>query len=619
MEPDTKASRFSRTEGRTNGALVAAVRERISDAVEILGDYDAACAALLLLQWAEGELPLGDLRLSRVEQVDDSVCRVCFQTTTILRLSCGDGMCRPCWADYAASQLRSAQSWRKARCACRSCFIPWKTIWCGDDGFLAENLLVQDFVLCQKGKMCPTPDCSGCYIPDVGSESEEFGASFSVSCPDCHSLWCFACQVEDHSPVSCEMASTWLKTARVVQDTLAQAAAPNPAAEPRTVSTDLNVALVANEIRENSFAPCPSCSVTIEKNSGCMHMTCSSCGFKFCWICFGSLLSHSNSSCIVTAKTLRDRALRIDALRGFEDFHLVQSLDSILTPEVAEQKEDLQKRLTLIQSALPSLTLDDVQLLLTILHVWRSHMESRPRPKFSRDPYIQRSLAQQYNVIRSARTLLAWAAVRDFYGCGSDSQNEIFVNFLNNLTNFVELAQNAYERLQFGSDGLFACLKNWANIEFRQTDAAHFQVLCSSRDGSGRVCSHCDDFESSFVHMHALHRRVCDVKPHWKCPRCTLYNEQSVLQCTSCDWSKDMAICACGLPMPLRVFQHHLENECELRHVYECDCGARVALSERAYHERTCEMLEALQMSLSGDGTMSMFDVMDTGTKLYGY
>ncbi|OMJ76420.1 hypothetical protein SteCoe_24204 [Stentor coeruleus] len=45
---------------------------------------------------------------------------------------------------------------------------------------------------------------------------------------------------------------------------------------------------------------CPKCDSPIEKNGGCLHMTCTNCTYEFCWICLQPYRNHSNSLCQIS-------------------------------------------------------------------------------------------------------------------------------------------------------------------------------------------------------------------------------------------------------------------------------------------------------------------------------
>ncbi|KAH7518284.1 hypothetical protein FEM48_Zijuj09G0155200 [Ziziphus jujuba var. spinosa] len=96
------------------------------------------------------------------------------------------------------------------------------------------------------------------------------GGSNDVTCRCLYSFW-WNCTEDAHSPVDCDTVAKW-----ILQNS--------------NESENTNWLLVNSK-------PCPKCKRPIEKNQGCMHMTCSApCGFQFCWFCLGSWLEHGSST-----------------------------------------------------------------------------------------------------------------------------------------------------------------------------------------------------------------------------------------------------------------------------------------------------------------------------------
>jgi ariadne-1 len=86
----------------------------------------------------------------------------------------------------------------------------------------------------------------------------------------CGTHFCLRCGNEAHAPVLCAQLLLWAEKCRNESET-------------------------ANWILANT-KKCPKCSIRIEKNQGCNHMTCRSCQYDFCWTCMGDWKAHGTST-----------------------------------------------------------------------------------------------------------------------------------------------------------------------------------------------------------------------------------------------------------------------------------------------------------------------------------
>lgn len=112
----------------------------------------------------------------------------------------------------------------------------------------------------KRAKWCPAPGCK--YAAEYPSMKRT-----DIVCT-CGHDWCFKCLKRAHRPISCDELAKWLDRINLGQ-------------------SDTEIWMKLNT------KPCPKCKVTIQKNQGCMHMTCSQCRYEFCWLCLGDYRNHS--------------------------------------------------------------------------------------------------------------------------------------------------------------------------------------------------------------------------------------------------------------------------------------------------------------------------------------
>jgi hypothetical protein len=111
-------------------------------------------------------------------------------------------------------------------------------------------------------KNCPTADCPYGFINDTNSTE-------TVTCPCCNAQYCGNCLKPPHPGMTCDEAKAQAEMTTEERETLAW--------------------------KKAHTKKCPGCKTEIEKNEGCLHMTCRKPGCKkeFCWNCMRDWQGHA--------------------------------------------------------------------------------------------------------------------------------------------------------------------------------------------------------------------------------------------------------------------------------------------------------------------------------------
>ncbi|KAH9783718.1 putative E3 ubiquitin-protein ligase ARI7 [Citrus sinensis] len=196
-------------------------------------------------------------------------CGICFDTYScdkVVSAACGHPFCRACWRGYISATVNDGPGCLMLRCPDPSCCAAVgqdmiDMLASDEDKKKYSRYLLRSYVEDnRKTKWCPAPGCEHAIDFAAGS------GNFDVSCL-CSYNFCWNCTEEAHRPVDCGTVAKWIL---------------------KNCAESENM----NWILANS-KPCPKCKRPIEKNQGCMHMTCSPpCKFEFCWLCLGAWSDH---------------------------------------------------------------------------------------------------------------------------------------------------------------------------------------------------------------------------------------------------------------------------------------------------------------------------------------
>ncbi|XP_050369058.1 probable E3 ubiquitin-protein ligase ARI8 [Argentina anserina] len=231
-------------------------------------DEDKVREAVGLLP-ASGPVPV----VESPEKSGEVKCRICLEACPRGKMKsagCGHLFCCVCWGSYINISIADGPGCLLLRCPDPPCRV-------AIDGEMIETFSSEEhkskysyylrrsyIEASKKTKWCPAPGCEHA-ITYCG-----YDGNCDVCC-HCKYKFCWNCTEEPHRPVDCQTVKEWiLKNSNEAENT--------------------------NWILANS-KPCPKCKRAIEKNQGCMHMTCTPpCKFEFCWLCLGRWSEHGGSN-----------------------------------------------------------------------------------------------------------------------------------------------------------------------------------------------------------------------------------------------------------------------------------------------------------------------------------
>ncbi|KAL1200345.1 putative E3 ubiquitin-protein ligase ARI5 [Cardamine amara subsp. amara] len=196
-------------------------------------------------------------------------CGICFDSfrvEEIVSASCGHPFCPTCWTGYISTTINDGPGCLLLKCPDPSCPAAVgrdmiEKLASKEDKKKYYRYFLRSYIEDnRKMKWCPAPGCEHAIDFAAGTGSSD------VSCLCSHSF-CWNCTEEAHRPVDCDTVAQWIRKNSAESENM-------------------------NWILANS-KPCPKCKRPIEKNHGCMHMTCTPpCKYEFCWLCLNAWSDH---------------------------------------------------------------------------------------------------------------------------------------------------------------------------------------------------------------------------------------------------------------------------------------------------------------------------------------
>ncbi|QCD88444.1 probable E3 ubiquitin-protein ligase ARI7 [Vigna unguiculata] len=448
-------------------------------------------------------------------------CGICFENYPRARIemaSCGHPYCISCWEGYISTSISDGPGCLMLRCPDPTCGAAVgqdmiSLLKSDEDKQKYARYLLRSYIEDnKKSKWCPAPGCEYAVTFDAGS-----GGNYDVSCL-CSYSFCWNCTEEAHRPVDCGTVAKWILKNSAESENM-------------------------NWILANS-KPCPKCKRPIEKNQGCMHMTCTPpCKYEFCWLCLGVWSDHGERTggfyaCnrYETAKqegvyddTERRREMAKNSLERYTHYY-----ERWASNQSSRQKAlaDLQQMQTVHIEKLSDIQCQPESQLKFITEAWLQIIECRRVLKWTYAygfylPEHEHAKKQFFEYLQgeaeSGLERLHQCAEKELqpFLCADEPSRE-FNDFRTKLAGLTSVTRNYFENL-------VRALEN--GLSDVDSNGASFSRATSSKNAAGSSKSRSGRVKGTF--RTSMSSRMND-DSHWCCEHCTYANVKSATTCQMC-------------------------------------------------------------------------------------
>ncbi|XP_031112366.1 probable E3 ubiquitin-protein ligase ARI8 [Ipomoea triloba] len=222
---------------------------------------------------AVGLLPESQTSPIRFSKREKFRCEICgdeypLSESTAASCGCGHAFCIACFKSWIQSLIKDGPGCLfKLRCpwvGCNAAVVAETVESVADEEDITKyrHYLLRSYVEQNRMiKWCTGPGC------DFAVKFDTWNADYYDVVCECSHTFCWNCSEDNHRPVDCGTVAKWMM---------------------KNVSEAENT----NWLLSHSKL-CPKCKRPIEKNHGCMHMTCiAPCFYEFCWLCLGGWGEH---------------------------------------------------------------------------------------------------------------------------------------------------------------------------------------------------------------------------------------------------------------------------------------------------------------------------------------